>query len=103
SSPSVFSPKARGANGRLRGHWADLWANRNCYSRQHRRRVEVNRAVMTPDMLACNAVGGFTRDSWAEVDNQVIQMRDTETGMEILTDLLAVQTVLDRKSTRLNS
>ncbi|WP_298016692.1 major capsid protein [uncultured Castellaniella sp.] len=89
-----FTPQTLAANSRLRGHWADLWANRNIYNRQHRTMVEANRAQMTPDMLACNAVGGFARDFWAEIDNQVIQMRDTETGMEILTDLLAVQTVL---------
>jgi len=49
---------------------------------------------MTPDMLACNAVGGFSRDFWAEIDNQVLQLRDQEVGMEIVNDLIGVQTVL---------
>ncbi|STQ13556.1 gp9 [Enterobacter cloacae] len=50
--------------------------------------------MMTPDMLACNAVGGFSRDFWAEIDNQVLQLRDQEVGMEIVNDLIGVQTVL---------
>jgi hypothetical protein len=89
-----FTPETLAANRRLQGHWADLWANRNIFNRQQGVMIEANRAAMTPDMLACNAVGGFPRDFWAELDRQVIQMRDTETGMEILTDLMAVQTVL---------
>lgn len=89
-----FTPETMAANSRLRTHWDDLWAQRNIMSRQQRSMIEANRASMTPEMLACNAVGGYARDFWVEIDNQIIQMRDTETGMEILTDLLAVQTVL---------
>lgn len=89
-----FTAESLAANSRLRGHWNELWANRNIYNRQHNSMIAANQAVMTPEMLAVNAVGGFTRDFWAEMDRQIIQMRDTETGMEILTDLLAVQTVL---------
>ncbi|WIJ78693.1 hypothetical protein [Enterobacter roggenkampii] len=39
--------------------------------------IAANRAIMTPDMLACNAVGGFSRDFWAEIDNQVLQLRES--------------------------
>src|SRR5690606_15213379 len=89
-----FTPESLAANSRLRGHWTELWANRNIYNRQQRAMIEANRAAMTPEMLACNAVGGFARDFWAELDRQIIQMRDQETGMEIVTDLMGVQTVL---------
>lgn len=89
-----FTPESLAANSRLRGHWNELWANRNIYNRQQRAMIEANRAAMTPEMLAANAVGGFTRDFWAELDRQIIQMRDQETGMEIVTDLMGVQTVL---------
>src|SRR5690606_21441104 len=89
-----FTPESLAANSRLRGHWTELWANRNIYNRQQRAMIEANRAAMTPEMLACNAVGGFARDFWAELDRQIIQMRDQETGMEIVTDLRGVQTVL---------
>ncbi|KAA0910678.1 major capsid protein [Pusillimonas sp. ANT_WB101] len=89
-----FTPETLAANSRLRGHWAELWANRNIHNRQQAAMVEANRAAMTPEMLAANAVGGFGRDFWAELDRQVIQMRDQETGMEIVNDLMGVQTVL---------
>lgn len=45
-------------------------------------------------MLACNALAGLGREFWAEVDAQIIQYRNQETGMEIVNDLLQVQTVL---------
>lgn len=89
-----FTPETLAANSRLRGHWSELWANRNIWNRQNRVMIEANRAVMTPEMLAANAVDGYGRDFWAEIDRQVIQMRDQETGMEIVNDLLTVQTVL---------
>lgn len=89
-----FTRETLAANRRLHGHWDNLWANRNIFNRQHQAMVEANRASMTPEMLAANAVGGLGRDFWAEVDRQVIQMRDQETGMEILNDLMTVQTVL---------
>jgi len=89
-----FTPETLAANSRLRGHWNELWANRNIWNRQNAAMIEANRAVMTPEMLAANAVDGYGRDFWAEIDRQVIQMRDQETGMEIVNDLLTVQTVL---------
>ena len=89
-----FSKDTLAANSRLGGHWNELWANRNMWNRQHDSIIAANRADMTPDMLACNAVGGFSRDFWAEIDNQVLQLRDQEVGMEIVNDLIGVQTVL---------
>jgi hypothetical protein len=89
-----FTRETLAANSRLRGHWNELWANRNIWNRQNAAMIEANRTAMTPEMLAANAVSGYGRDFWAELDRQVIQMRDQETGMEIIADLLAVQTVL---------
>lgn len=89
-----FSRETLAANSRLVGHWNELWANRNMWNAQHNVMIATNRAHMTPDMLACNAVGGFAREFWAEIDRQVIQLRDQEVGIEIVNDLLGVQTVL---------
>lgn len=89
-----FSKDTLAANSRLGGHWNELWANRNMWNLQNDSIIAANRAIMTPDMLACNAVGGFSRDFWAEIDSQVLQLRDQEIGMEIVNDLIGVQTVL---------
>lgn len=89
-----FTPEYLAANRRMHGHWNELWAVRNQFNMAQEVMVNQNRPVMTPEMLACNAINGFGRDFWAELDNQVIQLRVAEVGMEIVTDLLAVQTVL---------
>lgn len=89
-----FDAQTLAANSRLRAHWNDLWANRDIYNAQHQAMVAANRTLMSPEMLAANAVAGLGRDFWAQVDGQILEMRNQETGMEIVNDLLAVQTVL---------
>lgn len=89
-----FSKETLATNSRLGGHWNELWANRNIWNAQHNAMLTANRAHMTPEMLACNAVGGFAREFWAEIDNQILQLRDQEDGMEIINDLMGVQTIL---------
>lgn len=89
-----FTAETLATNGRLRGHWNELWANRDIYNAQHDMMVNAYRTRMTHEMLAANAIGGFTREFWAEIDRQIIQMRDQEIGMEIVNDLMGVQTVL---------
>ncbi len=89
-----FTPETLAANSRMRAHWAELWANRNQFNAHQRIMVEQYRPTMTPEQLACNAVAGLGRDFWAEVDRQVIQLRDQEVGMEIVNDLMGIQTVL---------
>lgn len=91
-----FTAETLATNSRLRGHWNELWANRNMWDAQHRQMMTANRQMMTPEMMAANALvgDGLGRDFWAEIDRQVIQMRDQEIGMEIVTDLMSVQTVL---------
>ncbi|WP_322997948.1 major capsid protein [Castellaniella sp.] len=89
-----FTPETLAANSRMRGQWNELWANRDQFNLGQRLMVQAYQSTMTPEQLACNAVGGFARDFWAELDRQIIQLRDQETGMEIVTDLMGVQTVL---------
>ncbi|MEI7195056.1 major capsid protein [Pectobacterium versatile] len=91
-----FTAETLATNSRLRGHWNELWANRNMFDAQHNAMIAANRNMMTPEMLAANALlgDGLGRDFWAELDRQVIQLRDQETGMEIVTDLMGIQTVL---------
>ena len=89
-----FDAKSLAADSRMRAHWNDLWANRNIYNAHHQAMVQANRALMSPEMLAANEVAGLGRDFWAQVDGQILEMRSQETGMEIVNDLLAVQTVL---------
>ncbi|GKX40433.1 hypothetical protein SOASR014_41720 [Pectobacterium carotovorum subsp. carotovorum] len=93
-----FTAETLATNSRLRGHWNALWANRNMWDRSHQMMVNSYRDVIAidPEMLAANSLvgDGLGREFWAEIDRQIIQMRDQETGMEIINDLLAVQTVL---------
>lgn len=78
-----FTAETLATNSRLRGHWNELWANRNIWNQHHDMMVNAYRSSMTAEMLAANAVGGFTREYWAELDRQVIQMRDQEIGIVI--------------------
>lgn len=89
-----FTAQTLATNRRLQGHWNELWANRNIWNQHHDMMVNAYRSSMTPEMLAANAIGGFTREFWAELDRQVIQLRDQEIGMEIINDLMSVQTIL---------
>ena len=82
------------AHPRLMGHYQELQANRNIWNRKNEVMLAANRSIMTPDMLQANALAGLQREFWAEVDRQIIQYRNQEVGMEILNDLLGVQTVL---------
>jgi len=71
-------------------HWNQMWASRNFAAHSD----ETLRASAQAAGLQVN-VNGITRDFWAAIDSQVLELRDQETGMEIINDLLAVQTVLD--------
>ncbi|EEY6349988.1 hypothetical protein DP960_002210 [Escherichia coli] len=89
-----FTKENLAANSRLQAHWAELWAQRNIYNNQHNAMIAANKAIMTTEMLACNAVGGFEKEFWKEIDNQIIELNTEEIGIEIVNDLMAVQTVL---------
>jgi len=89
-----FTPEQLAVNSRMRGHWDELWAQRNIWNGQNEAMIAANRVHLTPEMLACNAVGGLGRDFWADVDRQIIRLRDEQFGMEIVNDLQSVQTIL---------
>lgn len=89
-----FTRETLQANRNTRGHWDDLWATRNIMSANMRQMIAANQSHMTPEMLACNAAAGYTREFWQEVDRMVVQTREETIGMEMLTDLLSIQTTL---------
>lgn len=89
-----FTQNALAAHPRMAGHLQELTANRNIWNGQHSAMMSAFRSAMTPEMLAANSVGGLGRDFWAEVDRQVIQLRNQEVGMDVVNDLLGVQTTL---------
>lgn len=89
-----FTKEYLAANRNMAGHWSELWANRGVFNTQNELMVNQYRHTLTPEMLAANAVQGLSQTFWAEIDGQVVQQRDQETGMEIVNDLLSVQTVL---------
>lgn len=70
-------------------HWDQLWASRDYHA-------EVDRVLRVNAITAGLQVNaeGPARDFWKSVDNQVVELRAQEVGMEIITDLLPVQTVL---------
>ena len=89
-----FTKENLATNARMQGHWSELWAQRNIFNAQHDAMIAANKANMTSEMLACNAVGGFAKEFWKEIDNQIIELNTEEIGIEIVNDLMAVQTVL---------
>lgn len=89
-----FTKENLATNARMQGHWKELWAQRNIFNDQHDAMIAANKANMTAEMLACNAVGGFAKEFWKEIDNQIIELNTEEIGIEIVNDLMGVQTVL---------
>lgn len=89
-----FTKENLATNARMQGHWAELWAQRNIFNDQHDAMIAANKANMTSEMIACNAVGGFAKEFWKEIDNQIIELNTEEIGIEIVNDLMGVQTVL---------
>lgn len=90
----LFNKHNLATNSRIRAQWDHLWAQRNMFNDRDGALIAANMANMTADILACNAVGGFDQEFWKAVDNQIIEMSTEETGIEIVNDLMAVQTVL---------
>lgn len=89
-----FTKENLATNARMQGHWNELWAQRNIFNDQHDAMIAANKANMTSEMIACNAVGGFAKEFWKEIDNQIIELNTEEIGIEIVNDLMGVQTVL---------
>ncbi|AXF52934.1 MAG: coat protein [Caudoviricetes sp.] len=89
-----LTQSAISANPKLQLHYADLQANRSIWLKSQEMLVNAYRSSMTDEMLQANA-HVFGGDFWAEVDRNVVANRDQEVGMEIVNDLLRVQTTLD--------
>lgn len=89
-----FTKQNLATNSRMQAHWNELWAQRNIFNNQHDAMIAANKANMTAEMLACNTVGGFAKEFWKEIDNQIIELNTEEIGIEIVNDLMGVQTVL---------
>ncbi|EPK3595767.1 TPA: hypothetical protein SMR58_000410 [Proteus mirabilis] len=96
-----FNAETLATNSHIRDHWNHVWAIRNMHNAQQNMMMQANQRFMTNEMLvanqafmAANQLGGFSTTFWAELDNQVIQLRNQTDGMEILDDLMSVQTVL---------
>lgn len=83
-----LAANAQGA-AHMQAHWNHLWAHRN-FS------VNADNALMAQAVAAglMTNASGITKDYWQAFDTQVLEMRNQETGMEIVNDLLTVQTVL---------
>lgn len=89
-----FNKEAITANRNTKSHWDDLWSVRNMMSAQEKSMISANRAHMTNEMLQANAAAGYAREFWQEVDQMVISSRQETVGMDILDDLMGIQTVL---------
>lgn len=91
-----FTKETLATNSRLRLHWNSLWAQRNIWDTAHNIMVNQYRGAMDAETLAANALAGdgLGREFWAEIDREIVQSRDQVIGMEIVNDLMAVQTVL---------
>ncbi|TCW00395.1 major capsid protein [Biostraticola tofi] len=91
-----FTAETLATNGRLLRQWESLWAQRNIWDKSHKLMTNAYKGAMDQETLASNALlgDGLGRDFWAEIDRQIVQMRDQEIGMEIINDLMSVQTIL---------
>lgn len=85
-----FTRELLANDARTMQHWDHLWAGRNFSGA--RDTVLVNDA-QSAGMQVNDSL--LTRDFWRATDAIILEMRDQETGMEIIQDLLAVQTTLD--------
>lgn len=89
-----YSEKLLASNPRLAVHMKELNSQRKIWEASNSQMVANYKSAMTPEMLAANATG-FGVDFWREIDRDLVESRLDTTGMEIVDDLLAVQTVLD--------
>lgn len=91
-----FTREQLQANAAMRSHWNALWAERNIYNLAQAQQIQAaNAHIGDAAIMAANEGGSFAQEFWQELDAQILQLRDETTGMEILNDLLSVQTVLN--------
>lgn len=72
----------------MRAHFDQMWASRQFFMNSEQQML--NAAVAAGFKLNL----GITKDYWAAFDTQAVELRNTEDGMEIVNDLLPLQTVL---------
>lgn len=96
-----FTRETLQANHNVRSHWNEQWAVRDMMHANMQRMIAANQSVMTPEMLQANTANlqtntpaGYTREFWQEVDRMVVTTREETIGMELLMDLLSIQTTL---------
>lgn len=90
----LFTKETLLTNSRQMAHWEDLWARRNQFNAAQNLMVNTYLNTMTPEQILANEAGGLSNEFWAEIDRQVVEARDSEVGMEIVNDLMSVQTIL---------
>ena len=89
-----YTKDALAANIRLARHAEELNAQRRIWTKQNAAMVSTYRDSMTKEMRDANIVD-FGIDFWQELDRELVTSRLETSGMEIVDDLLRVQTVLD--------
>lgn len=88
-----FTANELQVNRRMQAHFSELVANREQFNKSQLALAALYGNSLSVDQrLAVNV--SLTNDFWADVDRSIIQMRDATVGMEILTDLSSVQTIL---------
>lgn len=75
----------------MMAHYNQMQAAREFFANQDR---AVLAAAVNAGYQNIANVQGVTQQFWAAFDNQAVELRNTEDGMEIVNDLLTVQTVL---------
>lgn len=85
-----YTPEALQVHRNMPQHWDQLWAARDYFAATDGQML----ANAAHAGLQVNAIGP-TRDFYAAFDTQILELRNQEDGMEIVNDLLTVQTVLD--------
>lgn len=93
-----FDKSTLTANKKFMPHWQALWSQRKMWDIAHKSMFGTYKSAMQndPQTLAANTLlgDGLGNTFWAEIDRQIIEMRDQEVGLEIINDLSGVQTVL---------
>lgn len=80
---------------RMVAHYKDQWQMRNMASAAQKQLLAAYQSTMPANVLEVNQGANFGQDFWAEIDREILQSRDQATGMEIVNDLMNVQTSLD--------
>lgn len=81
-----YTPELIANDANVAAHWDQEWVKRNGFA-------AVDQQMLRSYNLNTNA-SILTKDFWRATDNVILELRNQETGMEIVNDLLTVQTTL---------